>query len=324
MDSETNRTNNIKEDSLGIRVVGSTVEFDFSFYISDGEPIGAEMFAEGLKGMEKLLKDSPHAFLRMFGVATYDKKCKSSVLLDEVRPGSKTESLVYRIVFGSDEEANATADKIHHYMKNHPKAVASVVIAAILAWTAVKGISIYSDARSRQPAIEARDSVIVQVGGDINLSPESVRSILSDELPGSTRTLKAAAQVLAPAKRRGGTVVKLGGSNGIEIPDAIVSPMPAPEQIKDEPETMEESFERVKANFVAMDRDRKSRGWAIELPKGFPDEGRRLPAVLAETVNSAELRYAKDAEVDITVIKDSKGKAKSVLIRKLHRTVEAK
>lgn len=304
---------------LGIRVVGSAIEFDFSFYMSDGDPIAAELFADGLKGMERLLKDSPTAFLKLFGVEGPERKCETSVSLDEVRAGSKIEDLVYRIVFGSDEEAKATAAKIHAFMKEHPKAVASVIIAAILAWTAVKGIAIYSDAKSRQPAIEARDSVIVQVGGDVNLSPESIRAIFSEDLVGSTKTMKAASQVLAPAKRRGGTIVKLGGTNGIEIPNAIVAPMPLPEQIKDEPETNEVQIDNVKADFAAMDRDRKKRGWAIVLPDGIPGEGTRLPAKLAETVNPTELMYAKDAEVDITVVRNSKGKPTSVEIRKLHR-----
>ena len=306
------------------RVVGSTLEFDFSLYMSDGAPIAADLFADSLKGMERLLKDSPSAFLKFFGVDIPAKKCEPSVSLDEVRSGSKIEDLLCRIALGTEEEANAIADKIRAYMKDHPKLTASVILAAILCWTAVKGVSIYSDAKNRQPAIEARDSVIVQVGGDLQLGDSVVREILANGVADKPRTIKAAAQVLAPAKRRGGTVVKLGGPDGIEIPQTIVAPMPLPEEIRDEPETSAEDFERVKLDFVAMDRDRKNQGWAVEMPKGFPGEGRRLPAKLAETVNSTELRYAKDAEVDISVIKDPDGNPKSVLIRKLHKPAAGK
>lgn len=306
------------------RVVGSTLEFDFSLYMSDGSPIAADLFADGLRGMERLLKDSPEAFLGFFGVEIPAKKCETSVSLDQVRSGSKLEDLLFRIALGTEEEANALADRIRAYMKEHPKLTASVIVALILSWTAVKGVAIYSDARNRQPAIEARDSVIVQVGGDLRLDASQVREMLESGVSGSRRTIRAAAQVLAPAKQRGDTVVKLGGPDGVEIPSAIVAPMPFPDQVKDEPETNEESFERVKLDFAAMDRDRKKSGWAVEMPKGFPGAGRRLPAKLADMVNPNELRYARDAEVDITVVKDAAGVAKSVLIRKLHRPASGK
>lgn len=294
------------------------VELDFSLYLSDGAPVESGLFAESIQGMDRLLRDSSGALLKMLGVAEPPKKVHTSVAVDEVRKGSRLEDFVFRVFAGSEAEANLLADRIRAFMKEHPKAVASVLIAAILAWTATKAISIYAEAKSRQPAIEARDSVVVQVGRDLNADPQAVREILA-AIPDRSGTSKAAAQVVAPAKLRPGTELRLGGRDGIEIPPAIVAPMPLPDQIREEPETREEMHAGVRVDFAAMDRDRQRSGWAVVLPAEIPGGGSRLPAKLSEMVNPTKLMYAgRDATVDLRVVRDAEGRPKTVVIEALH------
>lgn len=318
MNENTNTRQPIDAPPVGVRAVGSTVELDFTLYLSDGNPISNELFAESLIGLEKLLRNSSGAVYRFLGLENELKKCKNSVALGQVRQGSKLEDFVFQIFLGDDAQASAIAQSIHNLMLDHPTAF-YLALAGILAYAAVRAVKIYTDSKKKQNTVEAHNSVVVQIGDVYGLDPALVRDILEKGVSSKASTAKAVAQVLAPAKQRGGTKVKLGGEDGIEIPEVIVEETPLPEEIHEEPETSAEDFKRVKLNFVAMDRDRKERGWAVEMPKGFPGEGRRLPAKLEETVNSTELRYAQDAEVDISVVKDSNGNPKSVLIRKLHK-----
>lgn len=307
-----------------VQVDGSALKIKFSVYISDGSEIENQLFADSLVGMNELMKSSSRAFFELLAI---DSKRASllrpTVYIDKVREGSKITDFVLELLSEAPDVIASVATDLADVVNNHPSGAITLAIALIVAKTAMYAIDRFAPRESGTVTINATNVILGGSGNTLIVSKDSANRILSNHVPKRPGSAKAVAKVLGPAKRHAGTRFKVGGSNGIEIPTDIVQAVPYPETIKNIQETSAQDFERVKIDFAAMDRDRKNRGWAAVLPKGLPGAGRRLPVILEETVNPTKLMYAKNAVVDLSVIEDSKGKPKSVLIRHLHSSETA-
>ena len=303
-----------------IRVEGSVLKIKFSIYISDGSEIENQLFADSLVGMDELMKSSSKAFFELLSIDSKRASAfRPTVYIDKVREGSKITEFVLELLSDAPDLIASVGSDLLKVIDNHSTAAVFLAIALILGKTAMFAIDRYTSRNVKTTTINITDSVVNESGNLLMISKESAERILSTHVPKRAGSAKAVAKVFGPAKRRSKTKFKVGGSNGIEIPMEIVEAVPHPEDIQNTLETKVQDFDHVRIDFAAMDRDRKNRGWAAVLPEGMPGAGRRFPVTLEDTVNPNELMYAKDAEVDLSVIEDSNGKPKSVRIRKLHR-----
>lgn len=303
-----------------VQIEGAVLKIKFSIYISDGSEIENQLFADSLVGMDELMKLSSRAFFRLLSLNPEKaSKFSPTVYIDKVREGSKITDLVLELVSNSPDTLASVGSDLIKMVGEHSSGVIVVVIALILGSVAKYAIERFGPNRNGNTTINITNSLLVGTGNNLTIDKEAVEQILSTEIKKRAASAKAVAKVFGPAKRREGTKFKVGGSNGVEIPGEIVKAVPPLEAIQNKPETSAQDFDHVKLDFAAMDRDRKNRGWAAVLPQDLPGAGRRLPVTLADTVNPNELMYAKDAEVDLSVIKDARGRPKAVQLRKLHR-----
>lgn len=303
-----------------VQIEGSVLKVKFSIYISDGSEIENQLFADSLVGMDELMRSSSRAFFRLLSINPEKaSEFRPTVCIDKVREGSKITDLILELVSNSPDTLASVASDLIDVIDKHSAGVIFVVIALILGRVAKNAIDRFGPNGKGNTTINITDSILLGAGNNLTIDKEAADKILSTEIAKRPSSAKAVAKVFGPAKRREGTKFKVGGSNGVEIPTEIVKAVPPLDAIQNKPETTAQDFDHVKLDFAAMDRDRKNRGWAAVLPETLPGTGRRLPVTLADTVNPTELMYAKDAVVDLSVIKDARGRPKAVLLRKLHR-----
>lgn len=309
----------------GIYYEGSSVSFDLSIYFSDPDAIPAKVFVESLNGMSMMLEESRHALLKMFDV---DCGGKSVLYLDTVRKGSTIEELIVRFFFGSDEEAKQFVDNLRERFKikklMDSKVIQSIAISAIVAF-ALRGVAMkYLDAEKSAPTINATNSIILNAGRDLNMPDGALEKILKECIVNQPKVSKGALMAIQPATLKADTVVKIGGPSGEEIPREVVSSMPPPSVIKLKEEPASYNLDSISIEVMASDIDRRKTGWAVRMPANSPFPGKRISAVLDETVAPSDLMYRKDVKADITVFQDAKGKPQRVLIRNVLAEVEEK
>lgn len=309
----------IMSSTHGIRVSGNVVEIDFSIYFSSPDAIPAQLFADGVIGTMRMVKESRVALLSLLGIENLKAQCE--VCVDKVVPGSKFEEFVFRAFLGSDEEAAATADKLHQRIGVNRmlegKHMQNVALALIAAYTINGAVAKYVDATKRTPMIQATDSIVLNAGRDLNLEDGRVRELLETGIRDKVAAGKGAVMAIGPARYRADTSVRFGGPEGVEIPREVLEALPDPDDIKTEKQRTESDYSNVEVSFVAGDRDKRSNGWAVIMPPDMPGAGRRLPAEIAETLSPLDLMYRKTANVDITIFFAKDGRASRVLIRAL-------
>lgn len=309
----------VSANAMGVRVAGNVLEMDFSIYFSDPRAIPAQIFADGVVGTLRMVRESRVALLSLLGVENLGAQCE--VCVDKVVPGSKREDFLFRVFLGSDAEAAETADKLHQRFGVNKmlesRHVQNVAIAAILAYALNCGVSKFVDTAKRQPLIQATNSIVLNAGRDLNLEDGRVKELLETGIHDKTAAGKGAVMALGPARCGDGTVVRVGGPEGVEIPRDVVGSLPDPDDIKTEKRRTEADYENVEVQFVAGDRDKRANGWAVIMPPDTPGAGRRLPAEIADSISPLDLMYRKTANVDVTLFFAKNGKANRVLIRAL-------
>ena len=119
----------------GIIVDGNSVLIGFTIHYSNGDPIPCAVLSDSVKGVNCLLRECDQALFKLLRI---DSNEKPAILIDTLTQGSKFFDFYFRCLFGSDEEAAATADTLHKRMGVNKmlesRHVQNVVIAAIIAY----------------------------------------------------------------------------------------------------------------------------------------------------------------------------------------------
>ena len=304
----------------GIYRDGSSISIDLSIYFSNPDAIPAKVFVDSVNGMNMMLGEARLALFRLLGI---DFGGESVLYLQTVRNGSKIQDFVFRIFFGSDGEANHTADILHQRFGLNrlmeSKHVQNILIAALVAFVTRDVAVRYIDSEKAAPTIEATNSVILNAGRDLNIPEGTIEKVFTECIGNRPKAAKGALLALQPATMKAGTIVKIGGHDGNEIPQTVVTNMPPPSviKIKDHPATY--NMENVRIGVMASDIDRRKTGWAVRLPADSPFPGRRISAEIDPSIDTADLMYRREVNADITVYQDTNGKPIRVLIRNVLR-----
>lgn len=306
----------------GIHLDGSSIRIDLSVYFSNPDAIPATVFAESVAGFNRMAKQASDAIVSILGV---DNTAGSALYLETVRNGSKLTDFVFRIFLGSDEEAARTADILHQrfgvnrFMES--RHVQNIIFAAIIAFCLRDVVRTFAPAEKAGAAIEATNSVILNAGRDLNIAPDMLEQMFREKIPSPIKAGKGAVQALQPALMKDDTKVKIGGRDGVEIPPAVVTNMPPPSAIsdKDKPERID--MKNVRIRVLASDIDRRKSGWAIMLPEDSVYPGKRIKAVLDETIRPSDLMYKAWVDADISIYMSPDRKAQKAFVHSI-RTAE--
>lgn len=300
----------------GIYQDGSSICIDLSLYFSDSDAIPATVFAESVAGLNRMASLARDAIVALLGI---DNPDKTALYLETVRNGSKFTDFIFRVFLGSDEEATRTADSLHERFGVNrlmeSKCVQNILVAAVIAYCVQGVVREFVPAEKANAAIEATNSVIINAGHDLNIAPDRLRDILAEKIPSPLKAGKGAVQALQPAVMKDNTVVKVGGRDGIEIPHVVIENMPPPSVITTKERPNRIDINNIRIQVLASDIDRRKTGWAVRLPEDSICPGRRLKAILDDTINPADLMYQAWRNASISIYMSPDGKPQHVLIR---------
>lgn len=300
----------------GVELSGRTIALRFSVRYSNPDAIPVPVLRESITGVEQLVRETRRAILGVLGV---DETEKSAILFDTLTTGSKLQDWLFRVVFGSDEEAAAAAESLRKRFgfekMMEGKNVQNIVIAGILAYVICNVAKTFVPAGKSVPLIEASHAMVINAGRDLNISEERFLDILNAGIGNKTKAGKAAVQALAPAGLKPGTRVMVGSK---EIPQEILAGLPDPDAIVDKKTPREMPYENVPVEIIACDKQNQQKGWAVALPKGYVGGGGvRLKALLADGVATGDLMFKEYARADVTVVVNDKGRPAHVIIRRV-------
>lgn len=302
----------------GIYHEGSSISIDLSVYFSNPDAVPAKVFVESVNGMNMMMTESRHAILKLLGI---DCGGESVLYLQTVRNGSKISDFIFRIFFGSDEEANQTADILHKRFGLNKlmesKHVQNILIAALVAFVVRDVATKYLEGEKSASTINATNSVILNAGRDLNLPDGTIDRVFKECIVNRPKASKGALLALQPATMKSDTVVKIGGRDGEEIPQDVVTNIPPPSVIKLKEEPASYNLNGIRIGVMASDIDRRKSGWAVKLPANSPFPGKRIKAELVPSVKTTDLMYREEVNADITIYQDAKGKPQRVLIRNI-------
>ena len=300
----------------GIYQDGSSIRIDLSLYFSDSDAIPATVFAESVAGLNRMANQARDAIVALLGI---DNPDKTALYLETVRNGSKFTDFIFRVFLGSDEDAARTADALHERFGVNrlmeSKCIQNILIAAVIAYCVQGVVREFVPAEKANAAIEATNSVIINAGRDLNIAPERLEYILREKIPSPLKAGKGAVQALQPAVMKEDTVVKVGGRNGIEIPRVVIENMPSPADITTKERPNRIDIDNIRIQVLASDIDRRKTGWAVRLPEDSICPGRRLKAILDDTINPADLMYQAWRNASISIYMSPDGRPQHVLIR---------
>ncbi len=308
--------NESREICPGIILEGNCLRVDLSLYFSNSDAVPADVFADSVQGMSRMVKETQAAFARMLGI---EGQRKMSVYIDTVRNGSKISDFMFRVFFGSDEEANRTADKLHERFGVNGmivgNKVAAIAIAGIIAFLLRDIARTYMTADNVQPAVEATNSIIMSAGRDLNITQADLERIIGESVSCRRRAAKDAVLAVQPAMMRTNTLVKIGGRDGIEIPQTVVAHLPPPSAIdtKEPPQTV--TLADVRMEVLAIDIERRKTGWAVKLPVDTIGGGKRLRAVIDDSIEPSDIAYRHFVLADISLYLTPDGRPDHVLVR---------
>jgi len=295
---------------------GNAICIDLSVYFNNADAIPAIVFSDSVIGMHRMVNNSIGAMLNLLGI---DSVAHHGVYLETVRNGSKLTDFIFKVFLGSDVEAAKTADMLHKRFGVNKmiegKQIQNILIAAIIAYC-VRDVAVrFMPDEKAQPVITATSSVILNAGRDLNIDGPQFEAILKEGIPNTAKAGKGAVMALQPATMKLDTTVKIGGPQGVEIPNIITNNLPDPAAIdtKDKPITVD--FNDVTVSVIASDIDKQKAGWAVKLPEGYPCAKKRIKAILGERVCPSGIMYKEKIKVDLTLYMSSKNKPQRILIR---------
>lgn len=254
-------------------------------------PVPIAEIVDSLQNLERLIKRTPIFFEMAYkGVKVLETK----VYVEKIESGSLYQKFVVEYFFNGGEnyeEAKALAARICKESKPM-KTLLAVGVGGLITFGVLQAIP------SGQPTehIEAYNSVIIQAGNDINLTPDAVIASLN-KISDKKALAKEAVAVIRPAKGDNDAVIEIEGLPNLTMPASAISEVPGDYQPA-VPEERTVHYDAATVFISASDRDKSSSGWAGTLP-GITDS--RKPFVLNDDINPAEVHGKTRVNANIAV-----------------------
>jgi len=266
------------------------IETTFAVKYTTENPVPISEIVRSLKSMEQVLLRSGHFIEKAYpGIVVLETK----VFVKEVQAGSLFNNFAIQYILGGEENAKK-AEELIKKIQQDSQPVKTIVAIGVGA-TMMYGLLQVLPKGEPVKAIEAHNSVIIQAGGDVNLTPESVTEVL-EAMKDKRKLSKDVVGALHPAKHDA-SPIELGGLSALTIPTDVIHA--APEEYKPPvPEEKDERYKNVPLLISASDRDNPDKGWA-GVAIGVHDS--RLKIFLSSNVDPKNLHGKTRVNADITI-----------------------
>lgn len=254
-------------------------------------PVPVDEIVDSLQALERILKRTP-AFLEK----AYDgiKVLETNVYVEKIESGSLIQTFIVEYIFNGKENYEQAKDLAAKITKDNTpvRTLVAVGVGAAVMYGAMGAIP------SGQPTthVEAHNSVILNAGGDINLTPADMLSVL-EKISDKKTLAREAVAVIRPAKGDDNATIVMDGVPDLTIPAEAVSEIPGDYQ-PPVPAEREVHYDTTLILIVASDQDKHSTGWAGIIPA--LTESRR-PIILAESIDPASVHGRTRVKADIIV-----------------------
>lgn len=263
--------------------------YQVTFTTRDAVPIAT--MVESLLAYEKLLKRTPK-----FIEKAYDgiEVLETHVLIQRVASGSLIQDFIIRYVVGGKENYNDIAE-LATQITDDSTAMQTIValgVGAVIGYGAKLALTKSAPTTN----IEAYNSTVINIGGDVSISADDVGEIIGG-IRDKKRLAKETVEALSPAKEDPNSTIEVNDMAALTMSKELIAEVPA-EYEPPQPPEMEKQYSNKQIQIHASDRDKQSAGWAGTV-SGIVDK--RVKFDLWEEVAPSQLHGKTSVQADITV-----------------------
>ena len=268
----------------------------------EGRPAtSAVVVGDALLALNDLVRKSAPVF-RTIAQLDRREKVRCSLAVQEMSPGSLSETLLVDILLGGTENAR---QMLANLLPLSPSTVATLVMGGMLG---VGGMWAFRKLRPKgdtHPMVEAHNSIVVASAGKLNITESAFRGMF-DSLKGKNAIAKAAVVALQPGNSTEAGDVRIGkDADSIVIPREATASLPNPADMETGDAQRNIPLNDVELTIVASDRDHAKTGWAAYLPNDHVCGKVRIKMEIADKVNPGDLMYRQsvrcNGELIVTV-----------------------
>lgn len=144
--------------------------------------------------------------------------------------------------------------------------------------------------------MQAYNSLIINAGGDVNLSPEQIKNY-QDSFKDSKKLTQQAVDALAPSKLSPNSTLEIENIPELNTDAALLEIIPIDYQPPKQEEKLQ-PYENVNLVIFASDQDKSKTGWAGVVPDIFT---KRVKFILGDDVKPEVLHGNKHVKADVVV-----------------------
>ena len=266
------------------------LEIGQQVYYSNKEWVPVSEIASSLIALESVIKQTPDVFEALFPGTIIQQV---DVYVRELRSDSIYEDLVVKFIFGTQENLDNFIKDFRHRVglekaMENPKVFGAVILVIIFIGGAY-AIGKSSINEDKKALIEANNNTIIQIGADaVDLDTDSFIKIIDAALKDPKRLAKDASEVVKPAKRDRNATITLNDDPSLRIERPFIESMP--EMLEpEEPEEVVVDYENLLMEIRALDLDKNSTGWFVNLPEIGEQSTRRVRMQLDAHISRQEL-----------------------------------
>lgn len=275
-----------------------SIEAQYKVHFHTKNPVPIPVIIESLQGYEKILKRTgPFVELKFPTIEVVD----INVLVAHIESGSLIEDFIVRYVFKNRENYDDAKDIAHQLLEDNGvlKTIATLGVGAIIG----VGVTQYFGSDEASTKLEAYNNTIINIGGEIDLEADDIRTVISGVSRGS-RISKAAVQALSPAKTDEDAEMSVSGETILQVGKDFLSRVPA-EYEKPAPYETSETYSGVYIEVRASDVDNSQSGWGGTI-QGLSDS--RIKFSVADGVDPNQLHGKQRVKVDLVLLSRTENK----------------
>lgn len=269
------------------------VKVPYAIKYTTKHPVPIAEIVDSLQSLEKLIKRTP-AFLE----AAFDglKVVETNVYVEKIESGSLYQKLIVELAFGgaeNHEQAKQLAAKI--VKDSTPvRTVVALGLGSVITFGVMKALE--GAASGPSTHIQAHHSLVLNAGGDVNLSASKIEDIL-DSISDQKTLAREAVAVVRPAKADGTATIEFESMPELNIPASVIAEAPGDYEPA-MPQERTVHYDNVTLLIAASDKDKRTTGWAGSVPGVFDA---RKPFKLDDSVDPASLHGKTRTQADISV-----------------------
>lgn len=309
-------------NELGIQEIGGEISLHdiIHFDFTNTTSVNIEDIIIHLQGLEKVSRKVPEILDKLVSECKLDSKVYfrySSLGIRKLDTGSIFDfiDLKLQILFSGEADPK-TKQKV---MEDIKRMSPSWKIATLIGMIAVGAIGAKCCSAQDQNISGLQQMFSLNIGTSFNIAPEKVLPIIQNSAKkATTGDVKAALELIKPAKKSGGNINLAEGESLFKIPESLIAATPDnynPPAIIEHTEIRKD----IDIQIRALDMDNPEKGWYAIIPDVLPNR-HRLKLELADgidTMKLSALNIKGDVEVTYKVKPDGTKKAYKVLLLEL-------